>query len=93
MLLKCRQLGSCMFKHGATVVTTKQSHHFCSAAVLMEAILHGSYNEHKILNQSHNAMPIFEAAGASVVLPVDIATSIILKMEVTKEVSLYCVSE
>ena len=25
MLLKCRQLGSCMFKHGATVVTTKQS--------------------------------------------------------------------
>ena len=33
MLLKCRQLGSCTFKHGATVVTNKQSkqlHSFCS---------------------------------------------------------------
>ena len=37
MLLKCRQLGSCMFKHGATVVTTKQSkqlHRFCGCAAI-----------------------------------------------------------
>ena len=49
----------------------------------MEVMLHGSYNDHKTLilkkPVSYNAMPIFEAAGASVVLPVDI----ILKMEVT----------